>query len=270
MQWTVQQKQKLIDFISENLEITASKKQIKRWIDGNSCCVNGQVERFSATIVKPGDRITLNISDTLAQPMTIIYEDEYFKVVNKPAGIAMDKLEEQDLLVHRLDRDTSGLLIIPKTRRALNLLRAQFERREIVKEYLAIVDGIPEEKTGIIDAAMGKTGQGEGMIFWGVKPDGVKALTNWICTQTGPDWALLLCRPETGRTHQLRVHMKHIGHPILGDYQYNRTFKTALRPKRHMLHSYKLTFDHPVTKEKLHLEAPLPEDFNEILCSSSS
>lgn len=267
MQWTVSVKQKLIDFISEQLGAKTSKKQIKRWIDGNSCSINGQIERFSATMVKPGDKISLNVSEDTSKEIQIIFEDDYFRVINKPAGLAVEKLENTEYLVHRIDRDTSGLLIIPKSEKAYRMIRPLFEKREIVKEYLALVDGIPEEKTGVIEASLAKTGGADGMVFWGVKVDGLPAVTHWIRTQVGSDWSLLQCRPETGRTHQLRVHLKHIGHPILGDYQYNRSFKSHLRPKRHMLHAYRLIFDHPFTGEKINLEAPVPDDFNEFLCS---
>jgi 23S rRNA-/tRNA-specific pseudouridylate synthase len=268
MHWKVTTKQKLIDFISENIGPDTSKKQIKRWIDGNSCRVNNQVERFSATLVKPGDHVILDIDHAPKLEIQVIYEDEYFKVINKPAGIPVEKLEETEHLVHRIDRDTSGLLIIPKTEKAYRALRPLFEKREIVKEYLALVDGIPEEKTGVIEASLAKTGKADGMVFWGVRVDGLPAITHWICTQKGKDWSMLQCRPETGRTHQLRVHLKHIGHPILGDYQYNRSFNSRLRPKRHMLHAYRLVFDHPFTGAKMNLEAPVPDDFNELLCSS--
>lgn len=267
-QWTVTARQKLIDFISDRLGPSTSKKKIKRWIDNNNCRVNGQVERFSATMVKPGDKIALDAVDTQQTEINIIFEDDFFQVINKPAGIPVEKLENTAHLVHRIDRDTSGLLIIPKTEKAYRALRPLFERREIVKEYLALVDGIPEEKTGVIEASLAKTGKADGMVFWGVKVDGAPSITHWIRTQTGSDWSLLLCRPETGRTHQLRVHLKHIGHPVLGDYQYNRSFNSQLRPKRHMLHAYRLIFEHPFTKEKITLEAPVPDDFNEMLCSS--
>lgn len=266
MEWKTTETAKLLDFIHTQLADGTSKKQIKRWLDSNGCCVNGQVERFGSTQLRPGDRITLTIPEKKQTECTVLFEDDSFQIIDKPPGVSVDKIDTPYPLVHRLDKDTSGVMILPKSDKAYRAIRALFEKREMKKEYLAIVDGLMDETSGTIDAPIAKTGQGEGMIFSGVMDGGLVAITHWERERAGDDWTCLRCYPETGRTHQLRVHLKHIGHPILGDYQYNRSFKTDRRPPRQLLHARRLSFTHPVTGKPVTFTAPLPDLFKEYLC----
>jgi 23S rRNA-/tRNA-specific pseudouridylate synthase len=139
-----------------------------------------------------------------------------------------------------------------------------FRQHHVSKEYVTIVDGVPNDKKGMIDFPMVPIHRQEGQTRWGVdklKKSGAKAITNWEVMHRGKDCAMIICRPITGRTHQLRVHLSAIGHPILGDPLYGKRYRCAFVPKRLMLHAWKLSFPHPMNEGKrVDVEAPLPED----------
>jgi 23S rRNA-/tRNA-specific pseudouridylate synthase len=138
-----------------------------------------------------------------------------------------------------------------------------FKTHEIEKVYLAIVDGIPKNSSGIIDNYLGKIHEYEGQSLWGTVPahKGHHAVTAWELQKKGFQASLLRCYPKTGRTHQIRVHMSEMGHPILGDKQYGRSVHCPYNALRCLLHAYELSFIHPDTQQKMHFQAPLPQDF---------
>jgi 23S rRNA pseudouridine955/2504/2580 synthase len=211
----------------------------------------------------------------------VVFEDAALLVVDKPAGVAVHggsgvsfgvieslrasrpqaKLLE---LAHRLDRDTSGLLIVAKKRAALVELHRMLRDGEVDKTYMAIVKGTPVERAFDIDQPLHKYVGGSGERRVSVKEGGQRALTRVKVTKAGKELSQLEVRLLTGRTHQIRVHLAHTGHPVIGDDKYgdfelNRALAKR-GAKRLMLHAARLAFAHPVTKEKVSLQAPVPSE----------
>ncbi|MFH1714980.1 MAG: RluA family pseudouridine synthase [Elusimicrobiota bacterium] len=230
-------------------------------------------------------------------PLNIIFEDDEIVVLNKPAGMVVHPAcgntggtlvnalvyHFKDLpaskdnrdpmawirpgLVHRLDKDTSGIMIVAKTEKALSGLARQFNNRTIEKIYLAIVKGKLKSTEGIIDASIGRHAQNRKKMTVTADTSAKPAITKYkVVKSFKDDINLLEVTIKTGRTHQIRVHLKYIGLPILGDPVYGvnpKMFKGNI--KRPMLHSYKLGFTHPLTNERMYFEAEIPEDFQSIL-----
>jgi 23S rRNA pseudouridine1911/1915/1917 synthase len=216
--------------------------------------------------------------------VVVVHEDPDVVVVDKPAGLVvhpgaghatgtlvhgllalypeLEGVGEPDRpgIVHRLDRDTSGLLVVARSERArTRLVRALAERR-VGREYLALVHGVPEAAAGLVDAPVGRSGREPTRMA--VSARGREARTRYEVQERWPelDVALLRCRLETGRTHQIRVHLAAIGHPVVGDTTYAKGRRSAVSVPRMFLHAARLTFDHPVTGEPMAFESPLPED----------
>lgn len=214
-------------------------------------------------------------------PLNIIYEDDYLLVLNKPANIAIhpsilhfdnslsngvkfyfDKLglKKKIRIVNRLDRNTSGIVIFAKNEYIQECLIKQMKTNEFKKEYLAIAKGILESKSGTLNFPIARK---EGSIIERtVSSDGDSAITHYDVVKEFNNLSLVHIVLETGRTHQIRVHFSHIGHPILGDTLYGSPSELI---NRQALHSYKLTFIHPVTKKELILESSLPNDIKNII-----
>jgi RluA family pseudouridine synthase len=271
---------KLIDFIKLKLGSAYSNRQLKRWIDSNRCQIDGRVERFASTRVSAGNQIYIEIEELSPKPkidrQRILYEDEALLIYNKPAGISSDdpqfikalcQLAPALQLVHRLDKDTTGVLIFAKSETVYQQMIQLFRQKQIHKTYYALVDGVPEKRSGVIDNYLGKIQHYVGQTRWGsVEPKkGMHARTEWRLEKVGKQATLLVCHPITGRTHQIRVHLSESGHPILGDYQYGRLFRSPLRPHRCLLHAKEVSFTHPLTGRQVTVEAPLPEDFQDAL-----
>ena len=278
MEWIVSSEEsglKLVDFLKLKLN-SLSLKGLKKGIESNACLVNSRVERFASARVGTGDIITYEYVEKKETSIQVLYEDEALFICCKNSGISSDEplflkgleiLAKSPLfLLHRLDKDTSGVLLFAKTKEMEKEMLYLFRQRQIKKEYLAIVDGIPNHSSGIIDNQLGKIHSYQGQTIWGaVKSNGLRACTEWKVLQKGKFAALLLCRPITGRTHQIRVHCSEMGHPILGDYQYGRRFRCSYRPSRLLLNASRVSFIHPLTKIELSVEAPLPEDMEKAL-----
>lgn len=214
-------------------------------------------------------------------PLNIIYEDDYLLVLNKPANIAIhpsilhfdnslsngvkfyfDKLglKKKIRIVNRLDRNTSGIVILAKNEYIQECLIKQMKTNEFKKEYLDIAKGILESKSGTLNFPIARK---EGSIIERtVSSDGDSAITHYDVVKEFNNLSLVHIVLETGRTHQIRVHFSHIGHPILGDTLYGSPSELI---NRQALHSYKLTFIHPVTKKELILESSLPNDIKNII-----
>jgi 23S rRNA pseudouridine1911/1915/1917 synthase len=157
-------------------------------------------------------------------------------------------------LVHRLDKDTSGLVVIAKNARSHRILCSHFQRKLVEKRYFALVEGVIREDSGTIDAPIGRYAEAR---LWNIKADGKRAVSNFWVKERFDDKTLLELEPVTGRTNQLRIHLAHVGHPILGDIKYGgREFS------RLCLHAFRLNFWHPNGHERLNFETKLPEDFN--------
>ena len=229
----------------------------------------------------------------VAIPLDVLFEDRHLLVVNKAAGMvvhpgagtAEDTLVhallshcagglsgvggvERPGIVHRLDRETTGLIVVAKTDAAHRGLSEQFAERHLHKEYLAIVSGVPRLLSGTIDRSISRHPQHRHRMTTG--EGGKPARTDWkIAEAFAPVAALLRCHIHTGRTHQIRVHLKSLGHPILGDSTYGWKPHSAqpVVPPRVMLHAETLTFLHPITGRKMEMRAPLPDDFETMLAA---
>lgn len=267
-------------FLSDRL-ITKLKKANKIYLNS--------LPTYTKKSVTMGDTVSVLIdfeednSNIVASniPLNIIYEDDYLLVLNKPANIAIhpsilhfdnslsngvkfyfDKLglKKKIRIVNRLDRNTSGIVIFAKNEYIQECLIKQMKTNEFKKEYLAIAKGILESKSGTLNFPIARK---EGSIIERtVSSDGDSAITHYDVVKEFNNLSLVHIVLETGRTHQIRVHFSHIGHPILGDTLYGSPSELI---NRQALHSYKLTFIHPVTKKVLSLEAPLPNDIKNII-----
>jgi 23S rRNA pseudouridine1911/1915/1917 synthase len=217
-------------------------------------------------------------------PLEILFEDDDLLVLNKPPGLVVHPGagnqtrtlvnallhhcgslsgiggKERPGIVHRLDKETSGCLVVAKNDATHQALSAQFAAREVKKIYLALVTGTPKKPRGTIDASIGRHPvQRKKMAINQTR--GRIAKTDYRVLQSQRGVSLLECAIHSGRTHQIRVHLQHLGHPVLGDSLYG---KKATAP-RQMLHAWKIGFTHPRTKERYFLEAPLPADFQAVL-----
>lgn len=254
--------------------------------------------------VRAGDKILIAYPRRPEAPLPedasipILFEDDALVVVNKPAdwlSHPTDKIQQRTVLsllkhtrpdlpklhlLHRLDRDTSGVLALAKIPAAARAWTGMMERREIKKDYLAIVQGVPHPAQGVIDLSIGRE-SGAIKVRQAVNGVGaVKAVTKYEVLKSGSEASLVRASPETGRLHQIRVHFAAIGHPLLGDVLYNGNGELYLKMTRHQLrpeereavgfqrlalHAEQLRFDHPLTRKPITVTAPLPEDLQTLL-----
>lgn len=275
---------RLQNFLKEKLGESVSAKQIKHAIDSGKCRLNGKPERFSSRLVGSGDKIELDLSHPseksqkkthlLGEFQRVLYSDDDVVAYNKPSGVSSDSKEVLDalskhfgslILLHRLDKETTGILLFARNEMIARAIETLFKQRLVKKTYLAIVNGIPSKSFGTIENFLGKLHVYQGQTIWGAVPreKGLLAKTRWKMQKSGKRASLLICYPETGRTHQIRVHLSSLGHPILGDHQYGRLFTCDYRPQRVLLHASEIIFEHPRTKQVLHIRCSIPNDFIE-------
>lgn len=277
-----------------------SRARLQQWIRAGDLTVNGKPAKPRDKLTG-GEAIMLNVEQAGETdqaediPLDVVYEDDAVLVVNKPpnlvvhpgagnpAGTLLNALLNHDPglanipragIVHRLDKDTSGLMVIAKTLQVQNFLVKEIQARQVTRIYHALVYGSPAHREGTVDAAIGRHPiQRKKMV---TRADGKPARTHYRLLEQFPEHALLECRLESGRTHQIRVHMQSLGLPIVGDHSYGGTYR---RPKsgdawledalksfgRQALHARRLVFRHPVNERELSLTAPVPADFDELL-----
>ena len=286
------QKKRLDSYIVEELE-DLSRTTVKRLIDEEKILVNGKKQKSS---YKPemGDVISIDMPEAReikleAQniPVPVIYEDNDIIVLNKPKGmvvhpangnpdgtlvnaiLAMCKNSLSGIggeirpgIVHRLDKDTSGLLIVAKNDTAHIKMSKQIQDRKVTKKYIALVKGVIAENEATIDLPIARSTKDRKKM--GVDPNGKNAITHFKVLKRYDKYTLLELKIDTGRTHQIRVHMSYIGHPVVGDSVYSNG-KNEFDIEGQMLHARYLEFKHPITGEELKLEAPIPEYFESIL-----
>ena len=216
-------------------------------------------------------------------PLDIIFEDDYILMVNKPAGMVVhpgvgnfsgtllnallyycENLSGlggrfKSGIVHRLDKDTSGIMVVAKDDQTHRHLAKQFKRREVVREYIAVVQGVVEFDEGIVDAPIARDFRDRKKMAVDFSGD-KESLTRYDVIRRADDFTVLNISPKTGRTHQIRVHMKHIGHPILGDASYG----VMAGISRQALHAKSLEFTHPHTGETVRFSAAIPEDIQKL------
>jgi 23S rRNA pseudouridine1911/1915/1917 synthase len=282
---------------------TLSRERIKALISTGEVESLGALARDPATKVKAGQTFVLTVPAPRAAhneaqdiPLSIVFEDAHLLIVDKPAGLVVhpaagnfDGTLVNALLhhcagrlsgiggvarpgiVHRIDKDTSGLLVVAKTDPAHEGLAAQFAKHSVNRRYQAIVSGMPRTAGGTINAALARSPQNRKKIAIVAEGRGKHAITHWSLTEALRDAALVECRLETGRTHQVRVHMASINHPLVGDPVYGRTRPThrallnSLAFERQALHAATLGFIHPVSGEALNFHSPLPSDMQHLL-----
>ncbi len=269
-----------------------SRSHWKALIHDGLVTVNGATAKPNYRL-KKGDRIEWSLPEESPAsalpeniPLDILFEDDAVLVLNKPPGLVVHPAAgnesgtlvnallfhdpvfqaiERAGIVHRLDKDTSGVMVVARSEAALAAMRQQFKSRETKKEYLALVWGTPPP-TGRIETLLGRHPvhrQKQAVL----KEGGREAISSYRTEETFPEVSLVAVNIETGRTHQIRVHMAHIGHPVVGDTLYGRARKHHLpeTPQRQMLHAAKLSFNHPATGKRLSFEAPLLEDMRRLL-----
>ncbi len=265
-----------------------SRAAAQRLIEAGAVLVDGE-PRPKRHVVRAGERVSVGELEPEAEPdvppaaFAVAYEDGDVLVVDKPPGVVVHPGAGQRAgtlvqalagrvaggddpdrpgVVHRLDRDTSGLLVLARTPEAHATLQAALQRREIVREYLALVEGRPAARRGTIDAPLGRDRRARTRMSTDTD-DPREAVTHFEVERNLPSATLLRVRLETGRTHQIRAHLEAIGHPVAGDPEYGRPRLYGL--ERQFLHAARLAFDHPATGERLDLRSPLPDDLRAAL-----
>ena len=287
-----------------------SRTYLQKLIRTGAVTVNDKVSKRPSYTLRSGDHVCLTFPDTrqletLAPervPLDILYEDNHLIVLNKPAGMLVHPANgintgtlvnallahcndlsgiggiERPGIVHRLDKDTSGVLVVAKTDIAHRELSGQFEKHTITRQYVAVVCGIPAEATGTINANIARSRRDRRRMTT-VETGGRHAVSHYQVLEIYHKFALIQLTLETGRLHQIRVHLQHIGHPVGGDAVYGgerRALNDADAPpvkqalaqlKRQALHARTLKFEHPITHESLIFSAPKPADMQRLVAA---
>jgi 23S rRNA pseudouridine1911/1915/1917 synthase len=270
-----------------------SRSQVQSLIRQKQVLVNGKIAEKTSLKIQPGDNILVKIplpADPLPQPeaiqLDILYEDDQLLVLNKPRGMVVHPApgnprgtlvnallahcrdlsgiggEKRPGIVHRLDKDTSGLLVVAKTARAHLSLASQLKSRSMTRAYLAFIHGIPPTDTGKIDAPIGRDKVNR--LKMAVDPaNGRQAETYFQVLEKYKGFSMVKCKLITGRTHQIRVHLSYIGHPLVGDTRYGAGRNTPFSLGQ-ALHAFELTLVHPVSLDRLHFQASLPKELLEL------
>lgn len=274
-----------LDQYLAGLDLGLTRSRLRQLIDSGDVIVNGEPVK-PAHRVRAGDRVVVSVPPprpavAVAQdiPLTVVYQDADLVVIDKPAGLAAhpgpghpDRTLVNGLLalcpdiqgiggeirpgiVHRLDKDTSGLMIAAKNEEAHHRLSRQIKDREVEKGYLALVEGIPGPPSGTINAPIGRDPRRRTRMA--VTAEGRESRTGYHLLERAGAWSLLELQLYTGRTHQARVHLSWLGHPLMGDAVYGRRSPLLAR---HFLHAHRLAFAHPISGQPLDLHSPLPAD----------
>lgn len=279
-------------YISDNMD-KISRSFAQKLIENQQVTINGKNEKASYKVCS-GDNIQVDVPEAQGTklkaqdiPVDVVYEDKDIIVVNKPKGMVVhpangnpdgtlvnailamckDSLsgiggEIRPGIVHRLDKDTSGLLIIAKNDEAHVKMSKQIQDRLVTKKYIALVKGVVKDDEATIDMPIARSKVDRKKMA--VDKDGKQAVTHFKVIKRYKRYTLLEIKIDTGRTHQIRVHMAKIGYPVVGDMVYSNG-KNEFGVEGQMLHAKSLEFSHPITGKKMHLEAPLPEYFTKVL-----
>lgn len=270
----------------------SSRNYIKKLIDDGLVTLNGAPVKSNCK-VKENDNIVIEVPDPVSLdvepediPIDIVYEDSDIIIINKARGMVVHPADGnysgtlvnallfhcKDLsdingvkrpgIVHRIDKDTTGLLVVAKNNEAHNFLAEQIKHHDVQRIYTALVEGTIEESRGTVNAPIGRHPADRKKMCVNTK-NGKDAVTHFTVLERFPETTLVECRLETGRTHQIRVHLSYIGHPVTGDPVYGRRNSRGMEGQA--LHAGKLILTHPRTKEEMVFEAPLPQDFQNLL-----
>jgi 23S rRNA pseudouridine1911/1915/1917 synthase len=269
-----------------------SRAQVQRLIKSADVTVNGQA-RKSAFRVSVGDKISVVLPEEVEAaiepediPLDVVYEDDVLAIINKPAGMVVHPAYghtsgtlvnallarwpeitgvggvERAGIVHRLDKDTSGLILIAKDEKTREFLQREFKRRQVDKKYLALVEDHVSPREGVIDVPIGRDKRDRKKMA--VVRRGRKASTAYRVVEYFAEHTLLAAFPHTGRTHQVRVHLAWLGYPIVGDSVYGYR-KQRILQSRHFLHAAGIRFIHPDIGETVEFEVPLPRDLQRVI-----
>ncbi len=275
--------------ICENTDFTRS--HVKQLVEKECVLVNGVFPKKSGQAIKLGDEISISVPDAVEKiekkdiPVTILYEDKDIAVINKPQGLTvhpaggnytdtlvnalmfhLDSLsgingEIRPGIVHRLDKDTSGVMIIAKNDTAHLSLSTQIAERKVIKEYVALLEGNLKNDSGTVNQPIGRSPKDRKLMA--IVKTGREAITDYQVLTRFNENCFVKFRIHTGRTHQIRVHAKYLGHPVVGDKSYGyKKQKFALDGQ--LLHAYRLTVKHPTSGEEMTFTAPIPEYFIEV------
>ncbi len=294
--WTVQEeyaRERIDKYVTEAWEEEISRSQVQQWIEAGHVTVNGRTVKANYKL-STGDSISVTVPEPETSeltpeniPLNIAYEDADVIVVNKPRGMVVHPAaghpsgtlvnalmyhckdlsgingEIRPGIVHRIDKDTSGLIMAAKNDASHNSLAAQLKAHSVTRRYLAVVQGNVAHDQGTVDAPIGRDPH-DRKLYTVTEKNSKTAITHFTVLERFGDCTLLQLQLETGRTHQIRVHMKFIGHPLVGDPVYGRS-KGIFMEGGQALHAAILGFVHPSTEEYLEFSAPLPEDMEELL-----
>lgn len=283
--------QRLDVFLNDNCEI--SRSYIKTLIEDGMILVNDKTSRPGYP-VKVGDKIRVEIPEPKAMdltpcdiPLEIVFEDDSFAVINKKQGMVVHPASgsyENTLvnallfhfknlstingvirpgIVHRIDKNTSGLLVVAKTDKAHISLQEQIATKSAKRYYLALVDGVIKADNGVINNYIDRSQKDRKLFCVSRDNVGRNAITNYKIIVRYKNYSLVEFQLQTGRTHQIRVHSKHMGHPIVGDNEYGGSNKFDL--KGQLLHAFKLELSHPITNVRMTFTAEIPDYFQEVL-----
>jgi len=272
---------------------TLSRSRLQELIEAGSVLLNDKPAKPSLKL-KGGETVRYEIPAPRelavaaeAIPLDVVYEDSDLIVINKPQGMVTHPAPGawegtlvnallahcQDLsgiggvarpgIVHRLDKDTSGLLVVAKHDAAHQALSAQIAAKTAKRQYLAVVHGVLPTEGGSVEAPIAR--HPTERIKMAVVPGGRPALTHWRVLERFPDASLVEVTLATGRTHQIRVHMAHLGHPVVGDPVYGPKTRFPVKLEGQALHAFRLAFEHPTTGERMEFEVPPPERFQALL-----
>ncbi len=291
-----------IDKVLRDLVPRYSRTYLKELIEMGCVSIGAEVVTKSRQLVEEGDVVKIRLvpkKEAAAAPkkfpLEVLFEDNFLAVINKPAGIpthrgirqtrgtiadAAVELFGPDLprgqgedrpgIVHRLDRETSGVMLLAKNEEAFYNLQGQFKARTVKKEYRAIVRGTLRFDSDHVEGLMARDARQPDKMRMS-KIAGRESSTFYQVLERFENFTYLRCEPKTGRTHQIRVHLTHLGHPLVGDKVYKasgiawHTPHGAPKVWRHLLHAHRLTFEHPKTGDSMHFEAPIPKDMQDFL-----
>jgi 23S rRNA pseudouridine1911/1915/1917 synthase len=274
-----------------------SRSRLQQLIEQGYVSLNGQICTVKKTKLKGGDRLSLIIppNETLSLepesiPLDILYEDEHLIIINKPAGLVVHPAPGhetgtlvhallahcQDLagiggverpgIVHRLDKDTSGAIVVAKTDFAHHNLQGQIKAKTAQRQYLGVVFGYPRQSSGRVDLPIGRHPiERKKMAVVPIDKGGREAVTHWQIVERLGNYTLMQFNLETGRTHQIRVHCSALGFPLVGDPLYSSNRSLGVNLSGQVLHAEKLSLQHPITGEIIEAIAPLPSDFIKLL-----
>ncbi|GAB4315998.1 MAG: RluA family pseudouridine synthase [Geminocystis sp.] len=283
-------------WLGDNID-SISRSRLQKLISEGQVIVNQQVCESKKTILKTGDEVIVRIPPPVSShlipeaiPLDILYEDEYLLIINKPANFVVHPAPghsqgtlvnallshcpdlkgiggvERPGIVHRLDKDTTGAMVVAKTEPVLHHLQGQIKAKTAKREYLGVVYGSPSVSSGIVNLPIGRHPcDRKKMSILSEDEGGKPAVTHWLLKERIGNYSLIHYELETGRTHQIRVHSSHIGHPIIGDPLYSHGKSVGVNLTGQALHAFRLTLTHPITNNTLEAIAPLPQEFEKLL-----